>query len=93
MKKKAQRHGQVAKARYHDKRTYSPAKYGIARNGTKYMYSLGFVDGLYNVNRRSDVKRNFGTKKANSYTLGNAAGKKSSRSYYKKTKSSLAKKL
>lgn len=31
MKKKTQKHSQVARARYHNDRTKNPAKYGIAR--------------------------------------------------------------
>ena len=93
MKKRTKRRSQVARARYHYDRTNNPAKYGIARDGNKNMYSYGFVDGVYRVNRRSDVKRDLGAKKANCYTLGNAAGVKCAKSYYKKTKSSLTKKL
>lgn len=93
MKKKTPKYSQVARARYHNDRTKNPAKYGIARNGTKDMYSFGFVDALYSINNRSAVKNEFGSKKANSYNLGHIAGTKCRNSYQKKTKKGLSEQL
>lgn len=56
----------VVKYNYHYRRCLCPRDFGIKRGDNKYLYSLGFVDG---VNRRREKRY-----KTSSYNYGYFAG-------------------
>lgn len=56
----------ITKYNYHYRRCIDPKGYGIKRGDGKYLYSLGFVDGINRNKKRSN---------SSTYNFGYKAGK------------------
>lgn len=73
------------KYKYHDDRYFSCGKYGLDFGGSKHSYSAGFRDGFKGIDNTSALKREFGNKSGNSYSIGNRRGKIAAREYFNRT--------
>ena len=73
------------KYKYHDDRYFSCGKYGLNFGGPKHSYSAGFRDAFKSIDNSLAVKREFGKRSGNAYTVGNRRGKKAAMEYFNRT--------
>ena len=84
-KRSMKKYSIVEKLEYHSKRQGVPGRFGLNFGDPKQCYSMGFREAFTGRNNEDSVKREFGKRSSNAYSVGYKRGKKAARTYFDKT--------
>lgn len=69
---------------YHLDRVYACGRYGLKFGGPKHSYSVGFSDGVSNIDNTGATRSEFGNRSGRAYAAGRKRGRAAAKTYLTK---------